>query len=320
MRGREEDAWKVMGKMHATLNAREDEYLQKEMFQMTRQMELDRTLPSSWLEMFRRPSYRKRMGIAVFTVFACQASGSQVIAIYSTTLFEQLGFSPTRQLFLFAGEWTSNLFFSTACIFYIDKFPRPRMIAFGLCILMTATICYTALAANYIDSTNRAGQIAAVSMTYIFLAGYSATVEGPFYFYGAELFPTHLRAKGIALQATTFSWTSIMWAQSGSTAISTIGWKYFVIFIVLTFVSAIIIFFWFPDTNRKTLEEVAALFGDEDLVVVYQQDIHIDAEHHKITATMNNVPGAEGTETITTVSKDMVGEQEAIEMVESVGH
>ncbi|KIM94679.1 hypothetical protein OIDMADRAFT_60456 [Oidiodendron maius Zn] len=298
MKGRDDDAWKVMGKLHSTTNAKENEYVQKEMFQMTRQIELDRTLPSSWLEIFRRPSYRKRMGMAIFVVFAINSSGSQIIGIYSTTLFEQLGFNPSTQLFLFAGLWSCNLLFTTSCIFYTEKFRRPTMISFGLCILLATTICYTALSATYINSTNRAGKIAAVSMTYIFLAAYSGSVEGPFYYYGAEFFPTHLRAKGMALQATTFSWSSIMWAQSGSTGLKNIGWKYFIVFIIITFFSIIIIYFWFPDTKGRSLEEVAALFGDEDLVVVYQRDIHIDAENHKIVANVNNVPGTEGKETV----------------------
>lgn len=32
-------------------------------------------------------------------------------------------------------------------------------------------------------------------------------------------------------------------------------------------------FFVFPDTLHKLLEEVAALFGDRELVVLYQQEL-----------------------------------------------
>jgi len=72
MKDRAEEAWKVMHQLHATSDI---EYVQREMFQMQRQIELDRKLPSSWLEMFRRRSYRKRMGMAIFICFAIQASG-----------------------------------------------------------------------------------------------------------------------------------------------------------------------------------------------------------------------------------------------------
>ena len=41
-------------------------------------------------------------------------------------------------------------------------------------------------------------------------------------------------------------------------------------------------FFVFPDTLHKPLEEVAALFGDQELVVVYQQELE-GAEPGKAT-------------------------------------
>lgn len=38
--------------------------------------------------------------------------------------------------------------------------------------------------------------------------------------------------------------------------------------------------FFFPNTKGLPLEEVAAIFGDEDEVAIYQRDIDIDEEHH----------------------------------------
>jgi hypothetical protein len=43
--------------------------------------------------------------------------------------------------------------------------------------------------------------------------------------------------------------------------------------------------FLFPDTNGLPLEEIAALFGDEDEIAVYQREIDITdggiiADHH----------------------------------------
>ena len=45
-------------------------------------------------------------------------------------------------------------------------------------------------------------------------------------------------------------------------------------------------FFWLlwvlPETKGLPLEEVAALMGDEDQVVVYRQDIHVDTKTHEV--------------------------------------
>ncbi|EXJ89882.1 hypothetical protein A1O3_02949 [Capronia epimyces CBS 606.96] len=276
LKDRTEEAWSIIKRLHSTPNDTTHEFARREMYQMRKQLEIDRALPSSWLEMWRRPSYRKRMAMAIFLGFSIQACGSQIIAIYGTTLYKNLGFSSEKQLLFQAGTFAVNLPFTTSCVFYTEKFRRPTLISFGLVLLVGILSCYTGLTATYIGTDNRAGQSAAVAMIWIFLATYSATVEGPFYYYSSEFFPTHLRAKGMTLQATTFCWTSILWAQSAPTAIDNIGWHFFLIFIILATFGAAVIYFYYPDTRGKTLEEIAALFGDDDLVAVYQRDIHLD--------------------------------------------
>lgn len=288
MKGRDQDAWNIVRNFHSSPDNPDLRFAEAEMFQMRMQTELDRTLPSTWLDMFKRPSYRKRFGMTVFLTFALQATGASVIAIYATTLYSQLGFSPEKQLLLQSGMQTTNLPFTFACVFYTEKFRRPTLIVFGMMLLVATLSCYTALTAKFLDAdTSASGKIGAVAMIFFYVAAYSGTVEGPLYYYSAEFWPTHLRAKGMAVQATTYAWTSILWAQSGSTALANIGWHFFLIFIVLSTIGASIIYFFYPDTQGKTLEEIGALFGDEDLVVVYQQDIHVDPEHHKVTAELH---------------------------------
>jgi len=282
MKCREKEAWDIICRFHSTADDTTHEFAKIEMFQMQRQIELDRTLPASWSEMVKRPSYRKRTLMAIFLGFALQSAGSQVIAIYATTLFANLGFSTEKQLYLQAGMFATNLPFTSSCVFYTEKFRRQTLVTLGLGLLVVALSCYTALAAAYLDSDSRSGQIGAVAMIYFFLATYSGTIEGPFYYYSSEFFPTHLRAKGMTLQATTFAWTSILWAQVSPTAIENIGWHYFLIFIILTSFCAIVIYLYYPDTRGKSLEEIAALFGDDDLVVVYRRDLHLDIVNDKV--------------------------------------
>lgn len=49
---------------------------------------------------------------------------------------------------------------------------------------------------------------------------------------------------------------------------STIGWKFYLCFIIPGIFTAIGIFCYFPDTKGLALEEVAALFGDRDEMAV----------------------------------------------------
>ena len=60
-----------------------------------------------------------------------------------------------------------------------------------------------------------------------------------------------------------------MWTQVSPTAFKGIGWKYYLVFISCCVVAAAVMYFTFPDTLNKPLEEVVLMFGDEDLVSHY---------------------------------------------------
>jgi hypothetical protein len=112
-------------------------------------------------------------------------------------------------------------------------------------------------------------------------------VEGPLAYWAAEFYPTHLRARGQTLTVVSFGVFSILWGQSTPTAISKIGWKLFLIIISVSLVNSALLYFYFPDTHGKTLEEIALVFGNDGIVVVRQEDIHIDADH-RITAMVHD--------------------------------
>lgn len=66
-----------------------------------------------------------------------------------------------------------------------------------------------------------------------------------------------------------------MWLQVAPIAFASIGWKFYMVFICCAVAAAIVMFFTFPDTLNRPLEEVAALFGDDDLVAVYERDVRL---------------------------------------------
>jgi hypothetical protein len=102
------------------------------------------------------------------------------------------------------------------------------------------------------------------------------------YSYASEIFLTHIRSKGMTVNVIGFCLTNIIWLEIAPTAFANIEWKYYLVFIVLSVFGAAVIFFTFPDTLKKPLEEVAMLFGDLDLVAIYGGDIEIDHEKHQV--------------------------------------
>lgn len=276
LKDRPDEAAKIISRLHSASTRQNSDFIQREIHQMQTQIELDRLLDASWRELIRRPSFRKRALMAFFVIFCVLNSGSVIIATYGPELYAELGFSSQNQLLFNTGIFISSLVGAAPCVFYTDLVSRPVLIGGGIIALEAVVICYTALIKNYIDSNNTSGQAAAVAMTYVFFLIYGATVDGPFYYYIPELFPTHLRAKGMVIAMSTMCCFSVLWTQVTPLAITNIGWRYYLIFIIIGTLGGMVILLLFPNTQGKSLEEVAALFGDDDLIAASQQSLHAE--------------------------------------------
>ena len=78
-----------------------------------------------------------------------------------------------------------------------------------------------------------------------------------------ELFPFHLRSKGMTIGMAAISLMNVMWLQAAPTAFENISWKFYLCFIIPAYLFAIVAYFFYPNTKDLALEELAAIFGDE---------------------------------------------------------
>lgn len=169
-------------------------------------------------------------------------------------------------------------------IFIIDRFPRNRLVFFGSVCVTTCLVVEAALVANYPvgPNQNNGALKAAVAMTFLYIAFAQLFLDGTQYVYYAEMFPQHLRAKGMTLGMGAISLMNVMWLQVAPTAFEKISWKFYLCFIIPAYLFAIVCLFFYPNTKGLALEEIAALFGDEVQAEVYQvaQEVHI-VDHEK---------------------------------------
>lgn len=148
------------------------------------------------------------------------------------------------------------------------------MVAVSIALALEA-----AMTAVFVGTSNKSGLAAGVAFLYIYIFVYGLFLDGPGYYYAIELFPTHLRAKGATCCIASFSLINIMWLQVAPIAFASIGWKFYLVFIACALVSAVVMFTTFPNTLNKPLEEVAALFGDSDLVAIYQSELSVGKDN-----------------------------------------
>jgi MFS family permease len=79
MKGREEEAETVLKRLHKNSGDPDGDFARAEFFQIREQIALDSQLDNSWYRLFTKPSYRKRAGLAMLTMFTTQTSGVLLI-------------------------------------------------------------------------------------------------------------------------------------------------------------------------------------------------------------------------------------------------
>jgi len=151
LQGREAEAEAVLIKLHATRNDPDHDVAKAEFYQIKKQIAIDRTLGSSWIYMFKKPSYRKRAFLAMGTTAIIQCSGVLVINNYGPTLYAQLGFTTVKQLLYPAAWLTFALGLNAMAMLVVDRFSRPKFIAckstpsyLNLCPLLELSMLTTA--------------------------------------------------------------------------------------------------------------------------------------------------------------------------------
>ncbi len=101
---------------------------------------------------------------------------------------------------------------------------------------------------------------AVIACTYLFVASYAPTWGPVSWIYPPELFPLRVRGKAVAL-CTSANWIfNFALSYFVPPAFVNIQWKVYLVFGVFCTAMAIHVFFFFPETAGKTLEDVEAMF------------------------------------------------------------
>lgn len=124
----------------------------------------------------------------------------------------------------------------------------------------------SALDARYTGVTenrNEAGLRAGVFFMFLYITFYGCCIDANTFVYCSEIFPSHFRSYGTAWSLSILFLSAMVYLEAAPTALAVIGWKYFLLFICLTFVNTIIVWRFFPETKGLSLEEIGEVFGDE---------------------------------------------------------
>jgi hypothetical protein len=112
-----------------------------------------------------------------------------------------------------------------------------------------ALIIEAVLQKFYLGTSYLPGLNAAVAFFFIFILFYGSTVDCAAYVYVSEIWPTHLRSQGGTIAFVSYYLCAMAYNSPASLAFGTIGWKYYLVFIIVCVLSTTVILFYFPEVS-----------------------------------------------------------------------
>lgn len=255
--GRYDEALETLNKIHPHTAS-------TEFHQIKAQIEHDKANKLGIKDVFRKPSYMRRIALVAGFFFFQQCTGVIPISNYQVFIYQSMNFSPVMSLVLLGMWGTTSTISVITTAFWFDKIGRRNglFMAYGMMIPATAILvgCWSSFQAS--GNTEHGLAIGALIGIYFFCFGFSGVMNSFGPVYGSEIMPTNIRAMGVATGYFVFNIFIILHVQTAPQALAALSWKYFVIFLALDCVYVVIVYFCYPETKGKTLEEIEGVFGD----------------------------------------------------------
>ncbi|CAK4035009.1 MFS sugar transporter [Lecanosticta acicola] len=212
-------------------------------------------------ELFSVPRNRRATWATWIVMFGQQFCGVNVIAYYSTTIFEQGGYGRSNALLVSMGTGILNWLFALPAFFTIDTLGRRNLLLVTypfLCI----TLLWTGLS-FLIDESKTVTRTAMITTgMYLFECFYSPGMGPVPFLYSAEAFPMNVRDVGMSWGTATtwcfnfilsFTWPSLVSTFQPEGAF---GW-----YAAWCMILWVLVLLFMPETKALTLEELDQVFS-----------------------------------------------------------
>ncbi|KAE8227875.1 hypothetical protein CF326_g7215 [Tilletia indica] len=217
----------------------------------------------SWADTLKS-GCRRRTIVGVGLMFFQQFVGINALIYYSPQIFEQLGLSYDSRLTM---GWVANLCQLLGVIIsfpLVDRVGRKPLLAFGSIGMTVCLAIVAGLTARFSSdwASHRGEGWTAVAFVFCYMVIFGMSWGPVPWAMPAEIFPSSLRAKGVALSTVSNWFNNFIIGLITPPLIQSTGYGAFVFFAVFSFLSLFFTIFVVPETRGVTLEQMDSLFGD----------------------------------------------------------
>ncbi|KKK24915.1 MFS sugar transporter [Aspergillus rambellii] len=214
----------------------------------------------------------RRLLLGAGTQAIQQFQGINIMSYYlPLVLMNSVGLSDHMARLLTACNATSYFVFSCVAVTMIERFGRRGLMlmsGFGQFVsflIITILLC--------LAERNKVFATASVAFFFLYHIAFGIGMLGVPWLYPTEINSLPMRTKGAAV-ATATNWiTNFAIVEITPIGIQSIGWRFWIVWTVLNAVFLPVIYFFYPETANRTLEDVDAYYrSDPPLIVVKDPD------------------------------------------------
>ncbi|KAK6456598.1 hexose transporter [Scheffersomyces xylosifermentans] len=275
-RGRIEEAKKFLFKYHTgnDTSERATNLVNFELLEIEQALELEKlNSQSKYTDFIMIKSFRKRLFLLMFTGAMTQLSGNGLVSYYLNLVLNSIGITEEKEQLQINGcLMIYNLVISAVIAFTCYWFRRRTLFLASTAGMLISYILWTILSAiNQQRGFEHALGQGVLAMIFIYYLSYNTGLNGLPYLYVTEILPYTHRAKGLNIYGLTVNTTLIYNGFVNPIAMASIDWKYYIVYCCILAVEFVTVYFTFVETYGYTLEEVAAVFGDESVSKPFDQ-------------------------------------------------
>ena len=126
---------------------------------------------------------------------------------------------------------------------------------------------WTAASAIFSKTGDNAAAIGVIVLIFLFQWFYCIAFSPLPVAYSVEILTYSVRAKGMATYVFATKIAVFVNQYVNPIGLQKLGWKFYIVYVVILVVESVIAYVWFLETKGKALEEIAVLFDGEEVDV-----------------------------------------------------
>ncbi|KAK7453576.1 hypothetical protein VKT23_001459 [Stygiomarasmius scandens] len=265
-KGRGEEAFAILAKYHAEGDV-DSEFVKAEFVQIEKTLEMEKeNAKRGWGELVKTSGMRRRLLIGSALGLFTQWSGNGLTSYFLAPILDNVGITDNRtknlvNLALTCWGFVNATFFALTS----SRFNRRTMYLFCTISLLAVFTGWTIASARYAITNSQASSKAVLALIFIYSPCYNMAFNALSYTFLVEVFPFHVRAKGITAFQCWSRLAGFFNQFVNPIGIANSGWRYYISYVVWLAFEVVFVYFLFPETAGRTLEELAFLYEEDKL-------------------------------------------------------